>query len=499
MIGRARRDRAATRALGLYSDAPLGDRVHTRVRWATAPLAAVEQRVPRTGRVLDVGCGHGLLSIYMALSSAGRQVLGVDVDVSKIETAKRVSEALREEIDVSFECIQPGELPHGPFDAIVIADVLYLLRPDARAALVEGCISRLAPGGVLLIKEIDVEPRWKARLAVIQERMATGVLGITEGDAVDFGDPARLAEQLRARGLSVARSRLDKGYLHPHHLIEASSREPALEAPGDEVAGGRDEAFGAQPEDGYFDLMGSVAETHWWYRGRRALVTEALSGSVERGCVGIDVGCGTAENVAVLEACGVAVAVGTDLSEHALGLATTRRPRPRVLRSVAEDLPLRDRTAGVLLSMDVIEHLDDDVRALKEYVRVMEPGAPVVLTVPAYEWLWSEHDDRACHRRRYTRRRLEQAASAAGIAIERTTYFYSFLVPPAVLLRRTPLARLVKAVDEEVSSSSRLVETVLTLLATSERRMARHLPIPFGLSILLVGRAPDVGAGVTER
>lgn len=479
---RSRHRDVARRALGLYSQATWGDRLHTRVRWTTAPLAVIEERVPITGRVLDVGCGHGLLSIYMALRSPSRRVLGVDVDAAKIGTAQRVSGELgMQEADVSFDCITPGELPAGPFDAIVVADVLYLLRPDDRAALLARCVDELAPDGVLLVKEIDTKPRWKARVAVLQERLATGVLGITEGDTVDFGDPGEMAEVLRSRGLEVTQRSVDKGYPHPHHLIEARFPGGFRGSEGD---------FGAQPEDGYFDLMDSVAENHWWYRGRRALVADMLDGSVASGCVGVDVGCGTAENIGVLESCGAGVVVGTDLSEHALDLAATRVPRPRVLRSVAEELPLRDAAAGVLVSMDVIEHLDDDVRALREYVRVMEPGAPVVLTVPAYEWLWSEHDDRACHRRRYTRRRLEQAAETVGIVVERSTYFYSFLVPPAFLLRRTPLGRLVGSVDEEVSSSNRLVESVLAALAGIERLVARRFRIPFGLSILLVGRTP---------
>lgn len=246
----------------------------------------------------------------------------------------------------------------------------------------------------------------------------------------------------------------------------------------------------AQPDDAYFDVMASVADNHWWYRGRRSLVARALRGIVRPGCVALDVGCGTAENIAVLESLGTRAAVGTDLSDHALGLAITRRPRPRVVRSLAEDLPFGDGVAGCLVSMDVIEHLDDDLSALREYRRVLEPGAPIVLTVPAYEWLWSEHDDRAFHRRRYAARTLEQVAREAGIVVDRVTYYYSFLVPAAVLLRRTPLRHLVGSIDEEVSTFHPFVEAVLAAMASVERWVARWVRIPFGLSVLLVGHTP---------
>jgi predicted unusual protein kinase regulating ubiquinone biosynthesis (AarF/ABC1/UbiB family)/SAM-dependent methyltransferase len=258
----------------------------------------------------------------------------------------------------------------------------------------------------------------------------------------------------------------------------------------------------AQPDDEYFDVMASVASTHWWYEGRRRLVAELLAGRIRPDAVALDVGCGTSETLDVLEALGARVAVGTDLSEHALDHAIRRRPRPRVLRSLAEHLPFADASVGALVSMDVIEHVDDDVVALREYVRVCEPGAVVLLTVPAYEWLWSEHDERAAHRRRYTADGLAAAARAAGLVVERTSYYYSFLLPPAVLLRRTPLRRLSPPTDEEASSLGPAVDAALAGLAAAERRAMRRLDVPAGLSIVLVGRtpgAPDEPGGRTRR
>lgn len=219
---RGPRSGAARRALGLYADAPRGDRFHTVVRWWSAPFDAVEAHVPLTGRVLEVGCGHGVLSAYMALCSPSRHVLGVDVDADKIALARAAAGSLDPgEADVRFEAIEPGGLPEGEFDAIVIADVLYLLGADARSRLLDECVAHLAPDGVMVVKEIDLHPRWKARLAVIQERIATGVLGITEGDHVAFAAPAELVDRLRGHGLVVTQQRLDRGYPHPHLLIEA--------------------------------------------------------------------------------------------------------------------------------------------------------------------------------------------------------------------------------------------------------------------------------------
>jgi SAM-dependent methyltransferase len=206
----------------------------------------------------------------------------------------------------------------------------------------------------------------------------------------------------------------------------------------------------------------------------------------------VDVGCGTGGNHGALrEASGRPVA-GFDvelsaLSHVPLGPTGGRR----VTMALAEHLPVPDRSAGVVTSLDVLEHLDDDVLALCEYHRILAPGGIAVLTVPAYEWLWSAHDDWTAHRRRYTSRRLADAMSATGFDVLRRTYFHSFLVPPATLLRRTPLRRMVNGAQEEVGASSRIVDMATSGLAAVERSWASRLRMPFGLSLLAIGRRVD--------
>jgi 2-polyprenyl-3-methyl-5-hydroxy-6-metoxy-1,4-benzoquinol methylase len=193
-----------------------------RTRWWTAPLTAVERATPTRGRVLEIGCGHGLLSLYLALSAHDRRVLGVDIDRDKIALARQAAARLRpDEAHVSFVPVDPGELPQGPFDAIVVCDVLYLLGTRGRTALLDAAADQLGPGGVLVIKETARTPRWKDTVNLVQERLATRVLRITEGDALDFVEPRRLVEQLQGRGLTVEQRRVDRGYPHAHVLLTA--------------------------------------------------------------------------------------------------------------------------------------------------------------------------------------------------------------------------------------------------------------------------------------
>ena len=75
-----------------YRDAPRQERLHVAGRWRTCPFAAVEPHVPKAGRIMEIGCGHGLFSLYLALQSPERSVTGVDVDADKIPVARRAAE-----------------------------------------------------------------------------------------------------------------------------------------------------------------------------------------------------------------------------------------------------------------------------------------------------------------------------------------------------------------------------------------------------------------------
>jgi SAM-dependent methyltransferase len=242
-----------------------------------------------------------------------------------------------------------------------------------------------------------------------------------------------------------------------------------------------------QPDAAYFDTMARHARTHWWYEGRRALVRETLRRvAVPDGLV-LDVGCGTGDNMEMLAGVAGGLVIGTDLSTFALRHAAAGRTGI----ALAENLPIRTGTAGLVASMDVVEHLDDDLVGLREYRRVLAPSGLLLLTVPAYEWLWGEHDVWAAHRRRYRVGGLRSVVQTAGFEVLHTTYFNSFLVPPAAVLRRTPMRRLVKESDEEVGNTSPFVSKVMTQLSNAERRLALRGWVPFGLSILLIGRRLD--------
>jgi SAM-dependent methyltransferase len=135
----------------------------------------------------------------------------------------------------------------------------------------------------------------------------------------------------------------------------------------------------------------------------------------------------------------------------------------------------------------VLEHLDDDARALRELRRTLRPGGVAVITVPAYEWLFSSHDEALDHRRRYGKRQLLRRVREADLVPERVTHYNTLLFP---LIAPVRLATRNRPASEDAKPTWAPVNAVLYRLFTSERALMDRRSLPFGLSLAVVARRP---------
>jgi SAM-dependent methyltransferase len=232
-----------------------------------------------------------------------------------------------------------------------------------------------------------------------------------------------------------------------------------------------------------YELQTHRAEDrHWWYRGRREVLERVIADiGLPASARILDAGCGSGRNM--LELARRGKVTGVELSSASAELARARTVGEVIEGSVME-LPFEDGSFDLAASLDVIEHLDDDLDALRELRRVVAPGGSLLVTVPAYPWLWSHHDEINHHHRRYTCRSLEHVAGQAGWRQVRTTYFNSLLLPVAIVLRA--LDRL----------SSKATESSLDLWVPPAP-MNWLLQRPLALEAAVIGLGGRIPAGLS--
>ena len=180
------------------------------------------------------------------------------------------------------------------------------------------------------------------------------------------------------------------------------------------------------------DKMHKLEDEHWWYQGKKYLIETILDHTDIPHGQFLDIGCGTGIFLRILEKCGVAY--GLDISE--LALSYCQRDGCRLLvRAAGGGLPFKDNSFSLVTLLDMIEHVDNDAEVLREAYRICRPGGVVVVTVPAFSFLWGRHDDAHHHKRRYVRAQLRDIGISAGFTLEKLTYTNFFIFVP-VLLRR---------------------------------------------------------------
>ena len=232
--------------------------------------------------------------------------------------------------------------------------------------------------------------------------------------------------------------------------------------------------------------MLEVDERHWWYRGRRLIVRAELDRLGHwNGVRVLDAGCGSGRMLQELVDYGEVS--GVELDPDAAAVAASRG-WGEVWVGRLEELPWEPGTFDLITCLDVIEHTADDRRTLVELRRVCKRGGCMLVTVPAYPRLWSQHDVANHHYRRYSRRSLRLAAIESGWKVKRVTSFNSILLAPAALVRIAQRGKR-PGLDytPEITLGSEWMNSVLERPLRAEAKwLARGGTLPFGLSLLAV-------------
>jgi SAM-dependent methyltransferase len=239
-----------------------------------------------------------------------------------------------------------------------------------------------------------------------------------------------------------------------------------------------------------YNQIQTIEQTHWWYVARRKIIFDwvfrALSSNPTPRV--LDIGCGTGFNIEYLSSNGYSHVIGLDFSSESLVYCRSRNLENLACGDGARP-PLRYESFDVIMALDLIEHLDNDVKALKELGCLLKFDGLLIIFTPAFNFLWSLQDEVGHHRRRYTAGELRQKLERAGLYIVKLTYVNMFLFP---LIWAGRIALRIMSDGIQVVSENDLHPSwsngLLQAIFAAERPLLRRMNFPFGASLLCVAK-----------
>ena len=228
-------------------------------------------------------------------------------------------------------------------------------------------------------------------------------------------------------------------------------------------------------------------QNHWWFVGRREIVFSLLDDNLTKktGLKILDIGCGTGLTMNFLAPYGEVT--GLDVSEDALEFCRQRGLNNVTLGS-ADELPFDDNTFDLVFALDVLEHVENDYKAVQEIERVCKPNGLVLATVPAHQWLWTGFDRYNLHQRRYSSREFLNNFKKAKLSKIRFSYFNFFLFPVIAIIRI--LKKIFSGAERRGESysdfkkHSKFTNSFFTKLFSFEATLIKSVNLPIGVSLI---------------
>jgi len=229
-----------------------------------------------------------------------------------------------------------------------------------------------------------------------------------------------------------------------------------------------------------YEYMADNEKAHWWFLGRRKFIQSQLERFKAPNLNVLEVGCGTGGNIETLLSVGNFTAI--EMNSYARQVAEERYDVEIVSGSMPDDHPFKEKSFDLIFMLDVLEHIEDDVEVLKELKTLLKPQGKIIITVPAYQFLWSEHDKVHHHYKRYSRKEIRQSAGLAKLNIKRISNFNFFLLPLAIIDRLvSKVIKSKKPLGEDTKLS--LLNGVFKQVFSFETKINNGKGWPLGLSL----------------
>lgn len=230
-----------------------------------------------------------------------------------------------------------------------------------------------------------------------------------------------------------------------------------------------------------------LEEENWWHKGRRDLILRLISKNKKQNI--LDIGCSSGALLKLLELNDFKELTGIDNSKEAIK-ECKKRGLNKTFVMDGSKLNFPDNKFEIIIASDILEHIKDDKAALSEWFRIVKPGGKMILFVPAFNFLWSNHDVINKHYRRYYKNNLEKIIKESGFVLKKVS-FWSFTLFLPVSLVKIFQRYFIKNSSEQMYNHNEIINKILLKMILLENKIIQRLNLFVGTSLLIVAEKPN--------
>jgi len=237
---------------------------------------------------------------------------------------------------------------------------------------------------------------------------------------------------------------------------------------------------------GYKEIIDTeerVQNEHWWYINRRKLFADEIAAlNLSPSSKILDVGTSCGANLEMLKRMGFQNVEGVDVEPSAIEMCS-QKGLTVSLADAGRELPFADDSFDLIIATDILEHIDDDTIAMKDFIRILRPGGLLFVTVPAFQFMLGRYEREAIgHRRRYTKKGLHNLVGNLGVNILSSYYFNFILFLPVFFTRKIIDIFKISTFEHEIPRP--IINKILNMVFKLDITIASRFPVPFGVSLL---------------
>ncbi|MFH1590434.1 MAG: class I SAM-dependent methyltransferase [archaeon] len=245
-------------------------------------------------------------------------------------------------------------------------------------------------------------------------------------------------------------------------------------------------------DEDYESKYHRIEVEYWWFHAKRDLLLSLIEREGRKKSI-LEVGCAGGALLTRLRDDGYKHIAGIDISAAAIGVCKRKKLKDVHVMD-GQKTKFSEKTFDTVVASEILEHIEADAETLHEWHRIIKPGGRLILTVPAFGFVWSEHDDTNHHKRRYSRKELRRKLRKAGFKIERLSFWNMLLFFPLApwrMLTRT-IKKQNEKKDDDLHDVHPLMNRLLYRLLLLENSLVRAFDLPVGLSLVAVARRKPI-------